>query len=135
MKKVSYVPLFGILLFVYNIMVFAVDDPAMAYSRNIIDTTLISGAHFQLNINELMIIVGLNFLYLEVFKSIRTSISAMIDHALSMMVFIVYLVEFIVVERLGVATFLILTVMSLVDVIAGFTISISAARRDISVAS
>jgi hypothetical protein len=50
-----------------------------------------------------------------------------------MLVFVIFLIEYITVKPLGTASFLILTIMSMTDVIAGFTVSISAARRDITV--
>ncbi len=45
---------------------------------------------------------------------------------------VVYLVEFIVVGVASNATFFLLTVISLFDVAAGFTISIRTASRDIA---
>jgi len=71
-------------------------------------------------------------LYFEILKATRYSSGAIIDHALSMVVFVIFLVEFIVVPGAGTATFMILTLMALLDVVAGFTVTISTARRDIA---
>jgi hypothetical protein len=49
-----------------------------------------------------------------------------------MVVFVLFLIEFLVVKDCGTSTFFILGLMSLLDVIAGFTVSIVAARRDFS---
>jgi hypothetical protein len=46
---------------------------------------------------------------------------------------VLFLVEFIVAPGAGTATFLLLTLMALLDVIAGFSISIFAARRDFAI--
>jgi NADH:ubiquinone oxidoreductase subunit F (NADH-binding) len=74
--------------------------------------------------------VGVLFLYLEIFKSTNTGIGTVLDHALSMVVFVIFLVEFLVVDDCGTSTFFILGLMSLLDVVAGFTVSIAGARRD-----
>ncbi|MBT7411244.1 MAG: hypothetical protein HN826_16205, partial [Methylococcales bacterium] len=91
---------------------------------------LLSGAKFTLSGNELFLIIGLIFLYIEVLKSTKTSKDTIIDHLFSMIVFVVFLIEFIVVEKAGNTTFLLLMLMSFFDVISGFTVSISTARRD-----
>ena len=50
-----------------------------------------------------------------------------------MLTFIGALVEFIVLKGFGTSTFFLITAMCLFDVVAGYTISIIAARRDLSV--
>jgi hypothetical protein len=49
-----------------------------------------------------------------------------------MALFIVYLVLFLIVEKAATSAFLILMMIQLLDVVGGFTISISTARRDIN---
>ena len=83
--------------------------------------------------NILFILVGISFLYLEILKSTRATYQALLDHLLSLVVFVIFLVELIILREMGSATFLILTLLSLIDVIAGFTVSLSTARRDISI--
>jgi len=83
-------------------------------------------------VGDLFVIVGLVFLFIEVLKSTRTSQAAIFDHILSTLVLIIFLVEFIVVRGAGTSTFFILTLMSLFDVIAGFTVTITSARRDVT---
>lgn len=134
MKVFKYIPLFFYLLIIYNILIFSGGDN----TQNILDLTLIeaqliSGAMFILDVNELLIIFGIISLCIEVFKSTRTSVVSVIDHSLSMLVFVAFLVEFIVVKNAGTSSFLILTLMALFDVVTGFTVTISSARRDLSV--
>jgi hypothetical protein len=45
----------------------------------------------------------------------------------------VFLVEFIVVPAAGTAVFALLGLMSLIDVMAGYAISIAVARRDLNI--
>jgi hypothetical protein len=55
-----------------------------------------------------------------------------VDHVLSIILFIVMVVEFIVAEKAATSTFLILTALSFVDVVGGFTITIRTAQRDVA---
>ena len=58
----------------------------------------------------------------------------MINHGLSMVVFVAALIEFLALPRFATSTFFFITAMALFDVVAGFTISIVAAKRDLGVA-
>ena len=59
--------------------------------------------------------------------------ASVVDHTLSTGVFIALVVEFLTVAECGTSTFFILALMALIDVVAGFTVSIVAARRDFAV--
>jgi hypothetical protein len=49
-----------------------------------------------------------------------------------MVVFIIFLAEFLVVTESGTSTFMILGVMSLRDVLAGYTVSVAVARKEMN---
>ena len=119
-----------VLLFYNIILLINFSGGAIVLSENLMTLDLLSGAKFTLSGNELFLIIGLIFLYIEVLKSTKTSKDTIIDHLFSMIVFVVFLIEFIVVEKAGNTTFLLLMLMSFFDVISGFTVSISTARRD-----
>lgn len=130
MSSLRIVPLFGILWGVYNALLLTGVVPS-ALAQPLFSLTLVSGAVWSLTLSELLIALGVLALYIEILKATRTTLSAVIDHTVSTAVFIAFLIEFIIVEGAGNSTFLILGLMSLLDAIAGFTISIIAARRDI----
>lgn len=98
--------------------------------------TLPSGAEWTPTWGDLTVLLGLITLYIEIFKSTRTSSISIVDHTLSTIVFVAFLVSWMVlpwtVGKNSDSTFLLLTVMSFIDVVAGFTITIAAARRDFS---
>ena len=126
------IPLFVLFLVAYNAsMLFGNINATLA--SQITSVNLVSGAQWSFTVSDLYIILGVLTLYIEVFKSTRTGVTSIIDHSLSMIVFIIFLVEFLVVKSCGTSTFFILGLMSLLDVIAGFTVSIVAARRDFAV--
>ena len=93
--------------------------------------TLSSGKAWAFTLGDFTIFLGLIFLYVEIWKSTRTSNdNPIFDHMLSLALFIICIIEFMMAEVAGTSTFFILTMMALVDVIGGFTISFTGARRD-----
>lgn len=132
MNVLTYIPFFSFILILYNVLAFAGQQQS-ALTMTLFSANLMSGATFTLNVEHLLIIIGILGLYFKIFKSTRSSTSSIVDHVLSMLIFIMFLIEFITVKDVGNASFLILMLMSMTDVIAGFTISISSARRDIMV--
>jgi hypothetical protein len=134
-KILANFPLFLIPLIAYNIIVFTAGS---AGARSVLDSPLfefrlVSGAVFSLDVSTLLIIISLHLIYFEILKSVRSSVSTIINHTLSLIIFIVFLVEFITVPQAGTTDFFVLMAMSLLVVIAGFTVSISSARRDFMV--
>lgn len=110
--------------------------PVEESMMNIIVTEFMlpSTRHIIITISDLLIIASLLFLYIETFKATRTNTASIIDHVLSLVVFLVFFVEFLIVPRLGNTTFLIMMVGALMDVVMGFTVTISTARRDLTTA-
>jgi hypothetical protein len=97
-----------------------------------VNAPLPSGGQFVLTAGDVGVAIGLVFLYFEILKSTRTGTSSIFDHVLSLVLFVVCLLELLLVKRAGNGAFFLLTIMTLIDVISGFTVSISVARRDIS---
>ena len=132
MKYVLYFPLLALSFVAYNAAMLAGVDFE-------VNPTLFSLPHLTretptpIGAADLLLGVAIVLLYFEILKAARISRTTIIDHMLSMAVFIAFLIEMIVAKGAGTATFMILTLISLIDVIAGFTISIATARRDFAV--
>ena len=78
---------------------------------------------------------SLIFLYVEIFKSTRTSNdSPILDHMASLGLFVICMVEFMMAKVAGTSTFFIILMMTLVDVIGGLQF-LSLVRAEISVAA
>ena len=103
------------------------------WSAVIFDLPMVSREVWAFTWSDLMVVIGVACLFGEVLKSTNTSTRAIVNHSLSMLVFIVYLVEFILVGFAAQSLFFILMVLALFDVLAGLAISITAARRDLAV--
>ncbi|NIV72362.1 MAG: hypothetical protein GWN44_06610 [Calditrichae bacterium] len=88
---------------------------------------------WQPTMHDIVLMIGLLVLYFEIVKSTKTGSTTVVDHTLSTFVFIAYLLEFLMAPIVADSTFVLLGCMSLLDVLAGFTITIVAARRDFSV--
>ena len=122
------IPLLILVVAAYNVIAFFT---AGTLDDNILDMTMPSGATWQLSTGELLVVCGLFLLFFEIFKATRTSNASIVDHILSTGLFVVCVVELLVVPQAATSIFFIITIMTLLDVIAGFTITISTARRDI----
>jgi hypothetical protein len=92
-----------------------------------------SGGVFSMTSGILMIVIALLLFFIEIVKSTRTSNASVIDHLLSTFVFVAFLVEFLLVKGAAHSVFFTLMLISLVDVLAGFSVSLRSAGRDISV--
>jgi hypothetical protein len=97
------------------------------------DVPLPSGGVWQIALGDILLTVGLALLFFEILKATWTGGATVIDHAFSMMVFIACLILFLIWDRAATSTFFLLMLMALIDVIAGFSVTISAARRDYNV--
>ena len=131
MKYLLYFPMLAVVLVAYNVLMLTGDT--IQTNPDVIRIPLMANDEAMfLKVGDILVMLGLILLYGEILKATRASKATIVDHALSMVVFVVFLVEYIVVAGAGTATFMILTLMALLDVIAGFTITISTSRRDIS---
>jgi len=80
---------------------------------------------------DLIILVAMFLLFIEILKATYTSTASLLDHGLSMLVFIACLVEFLLVDAAYTSVFFLIMIATLIDVVAGYTIGIRVARRDI----
>jgi len=124
-------PLLIIPFAIYNMIAFLL--PGMGWVDRIASIRLISGQDWTVTPQDILLAVSVLFLAVEIMKSTRMSMRAILDHVLSMILFIVMLVEFLLVKQAGTSTFFILMVISLVDVMAGFIVTIRTAQRDLQI--
>ena len=93
--------------------------------------TMLSGGVWKLTWGDLLLLIAMVVLFIEIVKATYTGTASMMNHGLSMVVFIAFLVEFLMVQQAATSVFFLLMMAALSDVIAGFTIGIRVARRDI----
>jgi hypothetical protein len=96
--------------------------------------TIMSGDVWKISLGDGVVTLALLLLFIETIKAARTSHREILNHALSLLTFIGALVEFITLKGFGTSVFFLITAMCLFDVVAGYTIAIIAAKRDLSIA-
>ena len=124
-------PLLVIPFAIYNMIAFL--TPGMSWTDTVAVIHLISGKDWTVTPEEILLAFSVILLGVEIVKATRMGIRGLMDHILSMILFIAMLVEFLLVARAGTSTFFILMVISLVDVLAGFIITARTAQRDIQI--
>lgn len=94
---------------------------------------MISGVDWTLTNGDALVLVAIAFLFIEILKSTSTGTATIMNHAVSMILFIVCLIQFLLMPNFATSVFFILTVMALLDVLAGVVVTIVSARRDFAV--
>lgn len=125
-------PLMVIALIAYNVLIVFTNDAAGTLRQIVVALPLMTG-RLELSWGDLLVLMTLIVLFIELMKSTYTSSATMVDHALSMMVFIICLVELLTVRQAATSVFFFITVASAIDVIAGYSIGIRVARRDLNI--
>ncbi|MFM1816736.1 MAG: hypothetical protein RLZ98_3431 [Pseudomonadota bacterium] len=134
--SLSSLPLLVIAFVLYNAIVLfgGTGEPDVILSNQILpDILLISGGIWKFSWGDLIVLMILVLLFIEIVKATYTSSASLLDHGLSMLVFVACLVEFLVVKQAATSVFFTLMVASLIDVVAGYTIGIRVARRDLAI--
>jgi hypothetical protein len=124
-------PLLVIPFAIYNMVAFLL--PGLSWTDKVANFHLISGADWSVTSEDLLIALAILLLPLEILKATRMGVRSIIDHVLSMVLFIAMLVEFLLVKQAGTSTFFVLMMISMVDVIGGFTVTLRTAQRDMTI--
>src|SRR5262245_12507091 len=122
-------PLLLIPFVLYNMVAYLLD---LSFTTTLFDIPLLSGAKVAVSTGDMLVILGVLLLYLEILKATRLASKGMMDHVLSVALFIAMAAQFAMAPPAATPTFLILMALSFVDVIGGFTIAAGKARRDVS---
>jgi hypothetical protein len=128
------IPLLVIPFILYNIGLTGViggtgTDP---WATVLFEYTMMSGGVFRMTLGDALIVLSLLLLFVEIFKSTRTSNWSIVDHLLSTLVFVAFLVEFLLVQGAATSLFFTLMLIALVDVLAGFSVTIRSSGRDVN---
>jgi len=131
------IPLLALPMIFYNFVVFAGiagSTPAEIAAWMIapaLTVPMFSGAVLNLSMSDIILFLSMWLLFFEIIKSARTDALSVMNHSISTITLLVATVEFVAVPGFSTAVFCLLAVMQLVDVIAGFTVTIAAATRGI----
>ncbi|MGV8929305.1 MAG: hypothetical protein ACOH1E_06105 [Brevundimonas sp.] len=92
---------------------------------------MVSGSGWGVGTGDLILFLSLIMLFFELLKSTSSQKVAIINHALSMILFVVCLVAFLLVKGFATSTFFLIMTMVMLDVLAGFIVTIISARKDL----
>lgn len=124
-------PLLLVPFAIYNIIAFLM--PGVSWSSTLTTVHLASGADWTMSAGDMLIVLAVLLLLGEVMKSTRIGMRTVVDHGLSLILFLGMLVEFLLVKQAASATFFLLLVISFIDVIGGFAVTLRSAQRDLTV--
>jgi len=92
---------------------------------------MVSGSAWNVGSGDLILFLSLILLFFELLKSTSSQKVAIVNHALSMILFIACLVAFLLVKGFATSTFFLILTMVMLDVLAGFIVTIISARKDL----
>lgn len=98
-----------------------------------IEVGLPTGGQWQITAGDILLAFAMALLFLELVKATSSKTGAIVNHGLSLVLFIVCLVEFLLIPAFATSVFFLIMLMTLLDTLAGFTVTIVTARRDIAV--
>ncbi|PYB74077.1 hypothetical protein [Rhizobium wuzhouense] len=125
------IPLMIVPFVFYNAVMLGSGLPSFA--ATLVTVPMLSGAIWTMTLGDVLVLTALVALFFEVLKATMSNRGSLINHMLSMLVFVVFLVEFLLVRDAATQLFFTLMVIAFIDVVAGFTISNRAAGRDVSI--
>ena len=124
-------PLLLIPFAIYNIIAFLM--PGVSWTGTIATVRMVSDADWTMSAGDILVAFAIVLLCGEIIKSTRIGIRTVVDHALSLILFLGMLIEFLLVKQAATATFFLLLVVSFIDVLGGFAVTLRSAQRDLTV--
>jgi hypothetical protein len=124
-------PLLLVPFAIYNIVAFLM--PGVSWTGTLASVAMVSGATWTMSAGDMLITLAILLLFGEMIKSTRIGMRTVVDHGLSLILFLGMLVEFLLVKQAASASFFLLLVVSFIDVIGGFAVTLRSAQRDLTV--
>ena len=92
---------------------------------------MVSGGAWNVGTGDLILFLALILLFFELLKSTSSQKVAIVNHALSMILFVACLVAFLLVKGFATSTFFLILTMIMLDVLAGVIVTLISARKDL----
>ena len=115
-------PLLLIPFAIYNIIAFLM--PGVGWGDPLTHVQLMSGADWTMSAGEMLVALTVLLLLVEILKATHTSAKALLDHALSLLLFLGMVAEFLLVRQAATAIFFLLLVVGFVEVASGFAVKL-----------
>jgi hypothetical protein len=127
-------PLLALSLLIYAaITLFSGSNPQAWYDAPSLSIPLNSGDVWHITMGHLFIGFSFVMLFIELLRATRSGRASIMNHGLSVMVFIGALLMFTTVKGYGNSIFFLFTAMTFTDFMAGFIITTATSRRDVAI--
>ncbi len=133
MAMYQMIPLLAISLIVYAVLALTGAAGELWYESIILELQMVSGETWSVSAGDLFLLVSMGLLFVELLRATKTGSASIMNHALSVVVFVVALLLFIIVKGFGNSVFFLFMSMTFLDFMAGFIVTTVTARRDLSV--
>ncbi len=120
-------PLLLIPLAIVNILVFLM--PGVSFTDPIFTVPLLSQAAWKITFGDMLIAFSMLLLLVEVIKGARPGGKYFTDHFLALLVFAGAVAEFLLLPQFATSVFFLLTVLMLVDFLAGISLRLRSETR------
>ena len=130
-------PLLVLPVLLYNLVLLSMKgglgtgDAAAQMGQTLFTIHMTSGGAWPVSLGDLLLGASLVVMFVELLKSTNSRNVAIVNHSLSMILFVACLVEFLLLKGFATSVFFLITLMVLLDVLAGFIVTIVSARRDV----
>jgi membrane-anchored protein YejM (alkaline phosphatase superfamily) len=124
-------PLLLVPFAIYNIIAFLM--PGVSWTGTLTTVHMMSGGDWTMSAGDMLIVLSILLLFGEMMKSTRIGIRTVVDHGLSLLLFLAIVAEFLLVRQAASSTFFILLIISFIDVMGGFAVTLRSAQRDLTV--
>lgn len=129
-------PLLAVSLVVYGVLTItgAVGSAEVAWFEvTFVELPMVSGDVWRVSWGDVFLVSSMGLLFVELLRATKTGSESIMNHALSVVVFVVALLLFIIVDGFGNSVFFLFLSMTFLDFMAGFIVTTVTARRDLSV--
>lgn len=135
-------PLLVLPVLAYNLLALVISDAGVRtldaqarLAEPLFAVPMASGASWAVSAADLLLFASLVVLFVELLRSTSSRKAAVVNHSLSLLLFGVCLIEFLLLESFATSTFVLIMAMVLLDVLAGFTVSLMGARKDVDLST
>jgi hypothetical protein len=133
----NFFPLLSIPVLIYNVIALgggvfsrSSTDVVSGFSRSLLGVPMASGAVWAITAGDVVLMLALVLLFAELVKTANQGRDMALNRTLSLALFIVCLLEFILLPAFASTLFFVLTIMTLFDVIAGYMLNTTPAYAD-----
>ena len=128
-------PLLALPVALYNLLMLTISGgftgaAGARLSTPLVNVHMVSRTAWPISLGDILLTGSLLILFAELLKSAGSRRMALINQSMSGLLFVVCLVEFLLFPAFATSTFFLISLIVLLDVTAGFIVTLVASRRE-----